>query len=382
MLLPPSELRLAEAYIYDDFDIEGESEAILPLMERFFERRWSKLEQLRHAARLLSLPNTGRSRPTNQAAKLRGPIHSKARDREAVLYHYGRDRANDFFALWLDSRMTYSCAYFAKPDDDLETAQKYKLDYICRKLRLQPRERLLDIGFGWGSLLIYAAQQYGVEADGITLVPEQAAWARERIEKAGLEHRCRIDVCDYREVNKPQRYHKLAAVESAEHVGERRLTMFFKCAWDLLEPGGVFLNQMIARNSAIPPLGVDFILRYAFPDVEAPAISVTLRAAEAGGFEVRDVENLRDHYVYTLRHWLRRLEQHAEAARRIGGDITYRTWRLYVLMAFREMAVGTANVYQTLLLKREKGRNSLPLRREDWYGAVTTRSSIDLDGSM
>jgi Mycolic acid cyclopropane synthetase len=152
------------------------------------------------------------------------------------------------------------------------------------------------------------------------------------------------------------------------------------CGNFAFEAQAVFTGSF--SDQVVGPLGVDFMLRYVFPDGEAPAISVTLRAAEAGGFEVRDVENLRDHYVYTLRHWLRRLEQHAEAARRIAGDITYRTWRLYVLMALREMAVGTANVHQTLLLKREKGQNSLPLRREDWYGAVTTRSSIDLDGSM
>ena len=179
MFLPPSDLNLGEAYIYNDFDIEGEIEAILPLMEHFVERRWGKVEQLRYGKRLLSLPKMGQPRTGDTAAKVRGLLHSKERDRQATNFHY--DRSNDFFALWLDSRMIYSCAYLATPEDDLETAQERKLDYLCRKLRLRPGERLLDIGCGWGGLLIYAAQHYGVEADGITLSLRQAELARERI---------------------------------------------------------------------------------------------------------------------------------------------------------------------------------------------------------
>src|SRR6266702_6904203 len=172
MFLPPNELTLGEAYIYNDFDIEGDIEAVFPLAEQFTGNRWGKMEQVRFGKRLLSLPNIGQPRPGDAAAKLSGARHSKERDRQAVTYHY--NRSNDFYALWLDSRMIYSCAYFATPDDDLDTAQEQKLEYICRKLRLHPGERLLDIGCGWGGLVIYAAQHYGVEAYGLTLSEPQA----------------------------------------------------------------------------------------------------------------------------------------------------------------------------------------------------------------
>ncbi len=235
MFVPPSDLSLGEAYIYNDFDIEGDIEALLPLMEYFLEKPWGKMEQARFARSLLSLPKMGQPRPSNTAAKVRGALHSKERDRQATNYHY--DRSNEFYALWLDTRMIYSCAYFATPDDELEKAQEQKLDYLCRKLRLKPGERLLDIGCGWGGLLIYAAQHYGVEADGITLSPQQAKLARERIKEAGLENRCHVEICDYREVNKPQEYDKIVSVSMAEHIGKPLLPVYFKQAWKLLRPG-------------------------------------------------------------------------------------------------------------------------------------------------
>jgi cyclopropane-fatty-acyl-phospholipid synthase len=174
-------------------------------------------------------------------------------------------------------------------------------------------------------------------------------------------------MCDYREVNKPQGYDKLAAVGCAEHVGEALLPTFFKCAWELLRPGGVFLNHGIGIHSAMPLLGVDFVRRYVFPDGDPIPISTTLRAAEAAGFGVRDVENLKDHYVYTLRHWLRRLEEHADEAKRAAGEITYRSLRLFLVVGLREMVVGAGNLYSTLLVKPQNGVSGLPLRREDWY---------------
>jgi cyclopropane-fatty-acyl-phospholipid synthase len=365
MLLPPSELKLGEAYIYNDFDIEGEIEVLLPLVEYLLGRRWRKVEQLRYGKRLLGLPKIGQPRPSNVTATLRGRPRSKERVRRGVAYHY--DLSNDLFALMLDSRMVYSCAYFTTPDDDLETAQEYKLDYVCCKLRLQSGERLLDLGCGWGALIIYAAQHYGVEADGVTLSAQQAEVVRERIKEAGLEDRCRISLCDYREVNKPQGYDKLVSVEMDEHVGQALLPIYFKCAWELLRPGGVFLNHGIGVHSNMPVLGLDFVHRHVSPYVQPVPISTTLRAAEAAGFGVRDVENLKDHYVYTLRHWLRRLEEHADEAKRIAGEITYRSLRLLYSMALHEAAVGAGSPYQTLLVKPENGRTGLPLRREDWY---------------
>jgi cyclopropane-fatty-acyl-phospholipid synthase len=366
MFVPPFDLSLGEAYLYNDFDIEGDIAAIMPLMKHFVEERKGKLDLVRYGKRLLSLPKMGQPRPSGVAPKMHGPLHSKERDRQANQYHY--DRSNDFYALWLGARMVYSCAYFATPDDDLETAQERKLDYVCRKLRLRPGERLLDIGCGWGTLVIYAAQHYGVQAEGITVSIQQAELARERIKQAGLENSCHVDICDYRDLNKPGGYDKISSVGMAEHLGKTQLPTYFKKAWELLRPGGIFLNQGLGLHSTTRViLGRDFVLRYSLPDGDAIPIGTTLQAAEAAGFQVRDVENLKEHYVYTLQHWLHRYEEHAEEAKRIVGELTYRSWRLLLAVALHDCAeVQTAHEYQTVLVKCENGRSGLPLTREDW----------------
>jgi len=230
-----------------------------------------------------------------------------------VTYHY--DVSNDFYALWLDQRMVYSCAYFQHRNADLESAQENKLDYICRKLRLHPGQRLLDIGCGWGGLVIYAAQHYGVEALGITLSRPQADLASARIAEAGLSERCRVIVRDYREVDEPGSVDALVSVGMFEHVGMALLPEYFARAWRLLKPGGVFLNHGIASCPTVKPLrGRTFSNTYVFPDGELEPINVTLHAAEEAGFEVRDVESLREHYNLTLRHWVQRLKAHHEQA--------------------------------------------------------------------
>lgn len=366
MFLPPSELNLGEAYIYNDFDIEGDIAAVFPFADQFINGHWGKIEQLRYGKRLLSLPKSGQPSPDDSAAKLRGTLHSRERDRQAVTFHY--DRSNDFYALWLDQRMIYSCANFTTPDDNLDTAQERKLDYICRKLRLRPGERLLDIGCGWGGLVIYAAQHYGVEAHGITLSQPQAELAQQRIREMGLAERCRVEVRDYRDVTEAQSYDKLVSVGMFEHVGEALLPTYFKQAWQLLRPGGVFLNHGIASGAPTSiQHGPTFVSRYVFPDGELVPISSTLRAAEAAGFEVRDVESLREHYALTLRHWVRRLEAHADEARNLTNDVTYRIWRLYMSGSIYSFQVGYNNIYQALLAKPDHGDSRLPLTRADWY---------------
>jgi cyclopropane-fatty-acyl-phospholipid synthase len=367
MLLPPSELALGEAYLYDDVDIEGDVEAVFPLADYLLAgRSLGAAERLRLAGRLRALPDRNGSRADRRAARLRGRKHSLARDRQAVTYHY--DRSNELFALFLDRRMVYSCAYFPEAGLDLDAAQERKLDYVCRKLRLRPGERLLDIGCGWGALVMRAAERHGAETVGITLSEPQAALARERIAAAGLEASCRIEVRDYREVDERESYDKLVSVGMFEHVGERLLPEYFARAWRALRPGGVFLNHGIARSAQWRGRrGPSFNQRYVFPDGELVPVSATLAAAEAAGFEVRDVESLREHYALTLAHWRRRLEERSTDARRAADEVTYRVWRLYLAASQYGFETARFGVYQALLAKPDRGASGLPLTRVDWY---------------
>lgn len=228
---------------------------------------------------------------------------------------------------------------------------------------------MLDIGCGWGGLLMHAVAHYGVEAVGITVSVPQAEVARERVREAGLNDRCRVEVSDYRDIDHDQQYDKIASVGMFEHVGEALLPEYFHQAWNLLRPGGVFLNHGIGCSATYQRRGPSFIDRYVFPDSDLVPISNSLRAAEVSGFEVRDVESLREHYAVTLHHWVRRLESHADEARRITSDTTYRTWRLYMAASAHGFRSGRINVYQTLLAKPANGQTGLPLTRNDWYQA-------------
>jgi len=365
MFLSPSELTLGEAFICDDFDIEGNIEAAFDLADYLLSQKRSLWESLDLTARLQKLPGSDLPRTSLHPTRFWGPVHSKDRDRQVVRHHY--DLPVEFYALWLDQRMIYSCAYFATPEEDLDTAQVRKLDYVCRKLRLRPGERLLDVGCGWGGLIMHAAAHYRVDAVGITLSAPQAEVARRRLHESELNNRCRVEVCDYRDLAHDQQYDKIVSVGMFEHVGEQVLPEYFRRAWDLLRPGGVFLNHGIAYSATYRRQGASFTDRYVFPDGELLPISTSLRAAELSGFEVRDVESLREHYALTLHHWVRRLEAHAEEARRITDDTAYRTWRLYMAGAAHGFRSGRLSVYQTLLVKPLHGQSGLPLTREDWY---------------
>ena len=368
MLLPGTEVGLGEAYLYDDIDIEGSVEAVFELAGTLTEVVTDRSAQLRLARDLLRLPAPSGTRADRRgAARLRGRQHSLERDRQAISYHY--DVSNDFYALWLDQQMVYSCAYFRTLDDSLDTAQTQKLDYICRKLRLQPGQRLLDIGCGWGGLVIYAVQHYGVDATGITLSRPQAELANARIAAAGLGDRCRVLVQDYREVSGTGSYDALVSVGMFEHVGQALLEKYFHQAFQLLRPGGVFLNHGIASTMSAPLIkGPTFSEKYVFPDGEVVAINVTLRAAEKAGLEVRDVESLREHYMLTLRQWVRRLEANHVKALEYVSEPTYRVWRLFMSGSAYGFDRGQSNVYQALLVKPgPDGRSGLELTREDWY---------------
>jgi cyclopropane-fatty-acyl-phospholipid synthase len=361
----PNEQALGEAYVNDEFDIAGDIATALEFGDCLLRQEFPLAERLRMAALLRRLPPSGHLRLLRQPPRLHGWLHSKDRDRQAIRYHY--DLPTEFYALWLDPRLVYSCAYFQTAQDDLDAAQVRKLDYICRKLRLCRGERLLDIGCGWGALVQHAAEHYGVDAHGITLSAKQAEVAGERIRASGLESRCRAELRDYRDLDGSQPYDKIVSVGMFEHVGKKLLPEYFSRAWRLLKGGGVFLNHGIAYSATWPRPKPSFSDTYVFPDGELVPINESLHAAEISGFEVRDVESLREHYTLTLKRWVQRLEDHAEQARRITDDSTYRIWRLYMAGSAHRFARGRVNIYQTLLAKPERGDSRLPLVRDDWY---------------
>lgn len=379
MCWPPTERALGSAYLRDDFDIEGDVLAAAALGNRLAQHLRSPVNLARLMLQLRRLPDDDR-RPmtvrTSPAAQLSGTRHSRARDAAAVRYHY--DAGNDFFALWLDREMVYSCAYFETGAEDVDTAQHAKLDLICRKLRLQPGERLLDIGCGWGALVRHAARYYGVEALGITLSEPQGRLARQRITEAGLADACRIEVRDYRDLPQGAAFDKVVSVGMFEHVGRSRLPAYFAQAYRLTKPGGLFLNHGIvtlhSRSPLLRPLvaavsrRVSFIEGYVFPDGELITAAEAVQYAETAGFETRDLESLREHYALTLQHWVRRLEaQHAQAAA-IAGETTYRIWRLYMAGFAHAFACGDVGITQTLFSKPDaRGASRLPLTRRDLY---------------
>jgi cyclopropane-fatty-acyl-phospholipid synthase len=378
MFLPGTEVGLAEAYLSNDFDIEGDIEAAFEVGDFLLSRLDDWKKKLKLGGLLITLPE-GDGRSTMQRAarqllpRIRGKRHSSERDRRAVTFHY--DVSNDFYQLWLDRRMVYSCAYFKSPSDHLDIAQEQKLDYICRKLRLRAGQRLLDIGCGWGALVIHAAKHFGVHAEGITLSESQAEWARSRIAEAGLENKAKIELRDYREIaaKGAEFFDAIVSIGMAEHVGRERLPDYFAAAHRALKPGGVFLNQAIGEDIIARPgepegFGGSFIEEYVFPDGDIPPLPILLRAAESSGFEIRDVENLREHYALTLRHWLRRLEARHDEALCFVDEATYRIWRLYIAGSAHGFRSGHIAVYQTLLAKLgPSGQTNLTLTRDDWY---------------
>jgi cyclopropane-fatty-acyl-phospholipid synthase len=368
MFWPPGELTVAEAYVYDDFDVEGDLEAVFPLAEHLLAREPGLAERLRGMRRLLALPSGRNARIGRQRAKLDGRRFSLERDRQAIAYHY--DVSNDFFALWLDSTMAYSCAVFESPTEDIETAQRRKLDYVCRKLRLRPGERLLDIGCGWGSLVVHAGQHFGVQAVGVTLSRNQAELASARIREAGLADRCRVEHRDYRELDEPEAsFDKLVSLGMYEHVARDALEDYFARARRLLRPRGVFLAHGIARSATAPPRAhPSFLETYVFPDHDLVPVSTVLTAAERAGLELRDVESLREHYVLTLRRWRERLDANRDEARRVTDEAACRVWRLMFAGSAYHFASGHVNVYQALLARPDaEGAAGLPLSRADWY---------------
>ena len=298
-------------------------------------------------------------------------VHSKKTDSAAIRYHY--DVSNDFYALWLDRRMVYSCAYFRTGEESIEQAQEHKLDHICRKLRLAPGERFLDIGCGWGALVLHAAERYGVRATGITLSESQHALANERIRAAGLQDRCEVRLQDYREVPGEGAFDKIASVGMFEHVGLKNLPLYFGVIRRLLADGGIALNHGITSidpDSRSVGLGAgDFIGKYVFPHGELPHLSLVIREMGAAGLEVMDSETLRLHYARTLQHWSGRLEANLDQAREFAGEKRLRIWRAYLAGCAHAFSEGWVSIQQVLAVKTgsDPRRNPLPWTRDYMY---------------
>ena len=344
MLYPPSDLTAGEAYIFNDIDLEGDILACLDFARRLEPIAQKKRRALGIVRLLRELPDDTR-RP-DRRPKLRGQLHTRRRDKAAVSSHY--DTGNEFFTTFLDPLMVYSCAHFLDPAESLEAAQRRKLDLICRKLELGSGMQFLDIGCGWGSLVIHAAINYGVEAVGVTISHEQAELARARVKESGVENRVTILEADYRDVTGS--YDAIASVGMFEHVGKRQLSTYFNHVRGLLAPGGAFLNHGITnRDRSGGRKTATFVNTYVFPDGELAPVERVIASAERAGFELRDAESLRMSYAETLRRWLTNIDRNSELAVGLSTHRTYRTWRLYMagsVLAFQHAGIS---VYQLLL---------------------------------
>lgn len=344
LLVPFDDLTAGEAYVFDDIDIEGDIVHMLGFAAGLDSVPFR--ERARVARQALTLPRE-RRRNARSRPSVRGRLHTLGRDRHVVRHHY--DTGNEFFDTFLGKSMVYSCAYFLDPNEDLDVAQTRKLDLVCRKLELATGQRLLDVGCGWGSMVIHAARHYGVEATGITLSEEQARLARDRAAAAGVSDRVRILVRDYREID--DRFDAISSIGMVEHVGRTRLDEYFRRLRDMLNPGGLVLNHgIIDRNDTSPrERKRGFVGKYVFPDGDLVALSTLVDAAESAGLETRDVEALRINYALTLRKWVAALETNRERALQVSNEFTYRVWRLYMAGSAVAFERGVIGVDQILL---------------------------------
>jgi len=362
LIAEPNEIALGEAFIHEDLDVEGDLFSVFSVGEHLLNRsRPLRQKVIEGATRTLF----------GLGQHLRhGGRHSMRRDRASISYHY--DQPFAFYRPWLGKSLVYSCAYFRSQNDTLDLAQEQKLELICRKLRLQPLESFLDIGCGWGSLLLHAATQHQVYAQGITLSKEQADIARQRIEMVAMDRRCSVELRDYRTLESvTPSFDKIASVGMFEHVGLKNLCQYFGTVQRLLRPGGVFLNHGIARSALSPTRKSSFIDRYVFPDGQLVTLTQAINAAESQGLEVRDVENLREHYELTLRMWVEGLRQNQGEILKHVSTVTYRIWLLYMAGSAAAFHRGDIAVYQVLFTRSSRDRVRRALTREDWYGCAS-----------
>ncbi len=349
-LAAPALGSLARAYVRGDLDFTGSSQRMIGIAE-------SMVGSVQH----------GRDRAR---ARFKGWLHRKRANRLNIAHHY--DVSNAFYRMWLDERMVYSCAYFRQDGDTLEAAQLQKLEHICRKLRLAPGERFLDIGCGWGALLFHAAERYGVDGTGITLSQNQFDQATREIAARGLAGRVRVELRDYLDLPDDPVYDKVASVGMFEHVGVNRFPRYFGKIHSVLKPGGLVLNHGITLNLVdAESLGSgisDFVEDYVFPGGQLTHVARVVEGMAREGLETIDAESLREHYARTLWHWVERLEANAEAARAEVGDARYRIWRIYMAGSAHAFDRGWLSLWQVLAGKPlTNGRLPHPLTRDYMY---------------
>ncbi len=349
--------RLGDAFVEGTIEVDGRIDDVLEIGISLAER-------------------LGRIKSVNYVAglgKLLPRSHSRRRDAANIGYHY--DLGNEFYRLWLDDLMVYSCAYFRTGSEDINAAQQQKLDHICRKLLLKPGETLLDIGCGWGGLLGWAATHYGINGVGITLSKHQYGFAQTSLREAGLADRIEIRLQHYGDLDESERFDKIVSVGMYEHVGLSRLPEYFRKIAALLRPGGAVLNHGIfatdASGSPRGPAGGEFIDRYVFPGGAVPHLSRVLIELARVGLEFADAEDLRPHYALTLRHWSQRLERHREQAVQLAGERNVRIWRMFLAGMAHAFDRGWLSIAQVLAFKPSRdGTVRRPWTRDYQYRDV------------
>jgi cyclopropane-fatty-acyl-phospholipid synthase len=368
MLWQPDELGIAQAYITGELDVPGGAAELADGLRRVWQHARAHqagpitlTPRQRLAAALLAarLGAIGR-RPTvpSSQARLTGALHTRARDRAAIAHHY--DLSNEFYALILDPSMAYSSGYYQSPSSTLAQAQRAKLDLICRKLGLAPGMRLLDVGCGWGSLSLHAAEHYGVRVLGVTLSGQQHEFIGKRLAERGLDDLVEVRVQDYRELSEPP-FDAVSSIEMGEHVGEHNYPTYAATLFAHLVPTGRLLLQQMSRRPDAAPGGGAFIESYIAPDMHMRPLSETLGLLERAGFEIRDVQALREHYVRTVQDWLATFEdRYADAVAMVGEELA-RVWRLYLVGGGLSFEEGRMGVDQILAVRpSDTGRSAMP----------------------